>query len=120
MLLITVIVAGAVALAIGLGVALRSVGELSMGLAENQSAETLAIADGCVQEALQRLSLSYTYAGATLTVGDGSCVITVTDSGTDKAIAVTATIAKWTRKIAAVAGKTNGKIVLRDWKENTN
>src|SRR3989344_3195474 len=77
MLLLTVLVCGAVALGISMNLAMRSIGELDMGFAGKQSLEALAVADGCVEEALLRLWEDIDYAGGTLDLGDGSCAITV-------------------------------------------
>ena len=78
MLLITVLLTSAIALVVSLSIALQGLQELSMGRAEPKSAEVLGIADGCMEEALLRLSRSSAYTGGLLTFGNGTCVITVT------------------------------------------
>lgn len=120
MLLITVLIVGAVVLMISLGVTLRSIGELSMGLAENRSQETLAIADGCLQETLLRLARNGAYAGGAMTVGGGNCTMTVTTAGLQQTIAVTATLGRWTRKLQAQVNVAGGRVVLLEWKQDSN
>lgn len=120
MLLITVLIAGAVALTISLNVAMQGIGELSMGLAENQSQETLAVADGCLQESLLRLSRNSGFAGGAMTIGDGNCMVTVTSSGFERTIAVTAALGRWTRKIQARVNLTGSRVVLLEWKQISN
>jgi len=115
MLLTTVLIMGAAALTISLSLALRGIGELDMGFSENQSKETLALADGCVQEALLRLSRNAGYAGGVVSVEDGSCTITVTSAGTQRTISVNATIDRWTRKITARVDIAS--MTLIDWKQ---
>jgi hypothetical protein len=117
MLLITVLIVGAVALTIGLSVALRGIGELDMGFAGNRSLEALSIADGCMEEAMIRLWSDYSYTGATLTVGDGTCSITVVNSGTGRTITVSATINKWTRQIRSQVDIGSPKIGVVEWEQ---
>jgi len=119
-MLLTVLIVGFVALLVTLSTAMRGIGELNMGFAENQSYETLAIADACAQEALLQLSLDDEYTGGTITVGDGTCTITVTTSGTDRTIDVSATIDRWTRKYTVEVNLQNNRVNLRSWEQNTN
>lgn len=116
MLLVTAIAAGAVALLIGMSIALGGIGELSMGRAEPKSAEVSAIADGCMEEAFLRLSFSSAYAGGALSYGNGNCVILVTAAGEERTIWVTATLDKWTKRLMARMNISTSKIT--SWGEN--
>ncbi len=78
MLIATMLISSAVALTIGMSIALQGLQGLSMGRSEPKSGEVLAIADGCMEEALLRLSRSSGYQGGTLTYGNGTCEILVT------------------------------------------
>ena len=119
LLLMTVLVVGSVSLAVALSIALRGIGELQMGYSENQTLETLAIADGCAQEALIRISLDRTYSGGTLSVGDGSCTFTVTSQGTESTIAATATLDRWTRKFTVRTNRIKGHPSILNWEQDT-
>jgi len=115
----TVLVVGSVSLAVALSIALRGIGELQMGFSENQTFETLAIADGCLQEALMRISLDASYVGGALTVGDGSCTITVTSQGTERTIAMTATLDRWTRKFTVRTDRIKNRVKVLTWEQDT-
>ncbi len=118
MLLMTVLIAGAVALTIGLSIALRGIGELDMGFSENQTLETLAIADGCAQEALLRLSRDSDYLGATgLTVGEGACNITVSGSGDERTVSVDATLDRWSRNVTMELDLSTSPITIVGWSQ---
>lgn len=118
MLLMTVLVAGAVALTIGLSVALRGIGELDMGFSGNQSLETLAVADGCVQEALLRLSRDSNYAGTTdLSVGEGKCDIAVSGISDDRTVAVDAELDRWTRSVILQIDLSTSPITIVEWSQ---
>ena len=118
MMLMTVLVAGAVALTVGLSLALRGIGELDMGIAESQSLETFAIAEGCIDEALLRLSHDVSYMGESLSLGDGDCTISVTIDGSERIINVTATMKRWTRKIKVRVDLAGPQVTILEWQQD--
>lgn len=120
MLLITVLITGAVALAIGLGIALQSIGMLDMGTAELRAQEVLATADACMEEALLRTSRDASYEGESLPLERGSCHITVTGSGSQRTINVTASLGRWTRKITSQVSLSGSQVTLLEWQQNLN
>jgi hypothetical protein len=115
MLLTTVLIMGATALTISLSIALRSIGELDMGFAGNQSQEVFAAADGCMEDALRHLWADYSYTGATLTIDDTLCTITVTSVGTRRTVNVTGVLDRWTRRLTAEVDLTGTGVTLREW-----
>lgn len=117
-LLILVLVMGAVSIAIGTSIALGSIGELSMGFADAQSKKALSLADSCAEEALLRLGRDSTYAGATLTLGDGSCIVTVTTNGANKNIDITATVGRWIEHVLITADISGSRVSILDWRTN--
>ena len=119
MLLLTVMITGAVALTISLHLAFRGMHELDMGFAASQSLEALALAEGCREEALLEILRDPHYEGGTFSLGDGICVITVTGEGTERTIAVTATIERWTRRLLAHIALSGPRIRLLEWRETS-
>ena len=91
-LLLVVVVIGSAALIMALDIALLGLGELDMGYTSQQGGETFSVADGCVEEALRRFRITSTYAGGSLSLGDGSCTIGVSSAGTNRIITATSTI----------------------------
>jgi hypothetical protein len=120
MLLLTVMITGTVALTISLHLAFRGMHELDMGFAASQSLESLALAEGCREEALLQLIRDPHYTGGTLALGDGTCVIAVTEEGSEATIAITATIDRWTRHLMARVALSGPRIRLLEWSETGN
>jgi len=120
MLLITMLIVGAAGLIIGISVSMSGVGELDMGFSSNQSAEALAIADGCTQDALFRLMRDRSYNGGSLTIGDGSCTITIATVGQQKTITVVASLGKWQRTLEVDVDMATNPLTILDWSEVAN
>ena len=118
MLLLTVIIVGTTALLIALGTAMRGIEELDMGLAEIQSAEALAVAEGCAQEALLRLARDNSYAGATLSVGDGTCTIVVSDVSGNKEVVTTGTVNRWEHTITISVDVSGSSLTILSWRQD--
>jgi hypothetical protein len=115
-LLITVLIAGAVALAIGLSVTLRAIGELDISTAGSESEIAQGAMDACVQEGLLKLARDSSYAGDTLPMGEATCTVTVTTSGTTRHIAVSADSDRWTRALRVSAVLTSTGVTITQTK----
>ncbi len=116
MLLMTTLIVGAAALVIGLSVSITGISELDMGFSEHRGQEAMAIADGCVQEAMLRLARDSGYTGASgMTVGSGACDITVSGSGDERVISVDATLGNWMRSITVQVDLSQSPIAILDW-----
>lgn len=77
------------------------------------------VAEGGVENALLRLLRNPNYTGETLSVGEGTAVITV--AGTDpKTITSLGTVRNFSRKIQLVAEYTNNILSVTSWKEVYN
>lgn len=99
--LIAVLIISAVILAIGVSLTLAGIDEISMVDYQDHSQETLAIADGCLEEALLSLNRDNDYSGASLNLGNGSCIIEVSGEGESRTILVMATLNNYTRRLEA-------------------
>ncbi|MBI3332125.1 hypothetical protein HYZ99_04165 [Candidatus Peregrinibacteria bacterium] len=117
MLLVTVLIVGSIALLTSISVALRGMHELSMAQGIRKSMELTAIADGCMEEAMLRLSRSSSYAGGTLAVGGGSCTIVVSGTGSLRTIAVDAAIGRWAKELTTQATLEAGAPDILFWTE---
>lgn len=118
MLLLVVLIVGTTALLIAMGTAMNGIGELEMGTGESQSAEALAIADGCAQEALLRLSRNQSYTGAVLNAGDGSCTISVPNTGGERVLSVTGTVDRWERVLTIRVQVSGSRITILSWRQD--
>ncbi len=100
-------------------------GELDMGYTNQKGGEALAISEGCIDDALHRIRKDNSYGiGAgdiNLSLGDGSCIINITDLGTgQRDIISLGTVGIYNKKIQAVATITNGVIVINTWQEKND
>lgn len=119
--LITVLVIGAIGLSIGLFLIVSAIDIVEQGFFENKSLETFAGADGCMEHALNSLNLDSSYAAESITVGNVSCDITVTGSGTTRTIVASATLdSTYTTVIQVEVTITPKPMEITDWMETTN
>ena len=78
-MLMTVLIIGAIGLAIATSLLLLGTGSLRTALTLQQSSHVKAHADSCSEEALLNISTNATYAGSgSASFTDGSCTYTVT------------------------------------------
>ena len=118
--LASMLVISAVTLAIATSVALLGVGEANTALGFKKGQEVLKNAEGCGEEALLRLRDNASYSGGSLSVGNGSCTISISGTGSDKTIDVEAAIAgppEYVRKIQLVVKRTGNSINIISWQE---
>lgn len=122
--LFTIVVVSAAVLIMAYSASLLGLGELDLGYTSQKGNEAFAIADGCMEEALRRLRLNSSYAGETLTTINGSCIISIETSGSDRTITVTAsTTDAHYKKIEAnvtLSSDTLPVITVNSWSEESN
>lgn len=115
--LIVVVVVGAAALLMAMSAARLGLGELEMGYIAQKGDETLYLADGCVEDTLERLRVNPAYTGGTITLGGGSCVVSVGISGSNRTIIAGATVGDFNKKVQAEATIVGGVVTLTSWNE---
>jgi len=116
----SVLVIAAIALAIVMSISLLGINEAQASLSLKKSQETLQIAQSCVEEALLQLRNDNTFSGLTLSVGDGSCSISITETGANKTIDVTADLIgppDYTRRLRVTARTVHDDVNLLTWEE---
>ncbi len=118
--LILVLVLGAAALGLALSSSGLGLGELDTAVLSARGGEVLAAAEGCLEDALERLRLNPSYSGSNLTLGEASCIITITGS-TTKTIEVQATLGEVGKRLRATATPgANNSLTLNSWEELAN
>lgn len=120
--LITVLVTGAVGVAIAVSVVLLGLSTSRTSFAAQQSLQARALADACIEEALQQIHDSTPYTGtAGLTLGQGSCSYTVTSQGAqNRTVISTGTVGTIIRKVKVIISGINPTISLTSWQEVAN
>lgn len=117
--LITVLVTGAVGVAIAVSLLLLGLGSSRTSFALEQSNQTKALANACAEEALQQIKDSTPFTGAgNLTLGQGSCNYTVTSGGAqNRTITSTGTVGTIIRKVKITIDKITPSINVTSWQE---
>ena len=114
--LITVLIVLAVTLVIGIGLGLRSVTEMKIGLQRSQSSQAYYLANLCSEHALMKLKEDSNYTGNEATsTENGSCAILPIE-GT-WIIKVSATSSDQVKKMKIVVNQINPKMIIDSWQE---
>lgn len=117
--LISVLVVGAVGLAITISLILLGLASSRTSLATEQSSQALSIANSCGEEALQQIRDSTPYTGSgNLTIGSATCSYTVTSQGgKNRTITAIGTVNTIVRKVKIIIDKINPTIQVVSWQE---
>lgn len=118
--LISVLIISAVTVAIVLSIPLLGITESRSALGFKKGQEVLKIAEGCVEEALLRLRDKANYSGGSLNVGDGSCTISISGTGSDRTVDITATLSvppDYVKKLQITAKRIGNSINIVTWQE---
>ena len=117
--LITVLVIGAVSMAIAVSVLWLGVGDSRSSFALEQSNQAKALANACAEEGLQQIRDSTPFTGTgNLTLGQGTCTYTVTNQGgQNRTVTSTATVGTILRKVKVIIDDINPDINVTSWQE---
>jgi len=85
-------------------------------LDQSQSSRLFGYADGCMEEAYNKVRRLTNYNGETLPVDDVSCAIAVTASGSSRTITVTATYENYTRSLRSTVSL-SPSFSITSWQE---
>ncbi len=118
--LIAVLIIVVVTLSIGLSMNSLSIGETQNGLIVQQSVQSQAIADSCLQEAYWQLRQDSGYTGGSLNIGQGSCTIMVTPSGADYIITSVADVNSIINKYESNITLNGNNLTINSWQRLTN
>lgn len=119
-MLLSVLIVGAVGLAISTAVILLGIGAGKSSLTLQQSNQAKALANACQEEALQKLRESIYYSGnQTISFTNGSCTIqTISGAGnTNRTIQTSGTIGNVQRKIKVIVATVHPAITIQSWQE---
>jgi hypothetical protein len=116
--LLTVVVVSAAAMIIAYSATMLGIGETEMGYMAQRATEALSVADGCMEETLNRLRKNNSYVGGTLNLGEGSCIINITGTGATRAITIIGTVDDYNKKIYSDITFLSGRRIRVDsWQE---
>lgn len=117
--LLSVLVVGAVGLAISVSLILLGNGASRTSFANEQSNQAKALANACVETALQQIRDADGYSGSgNLTIGQGTCVYTVLNTGgTTRTINASGMVGTIVRKVAVLVTELHPLVTLASWQE---
>lgn len=118
--LLSVLILGAVALAVTMSILLLGIGTSRTSFTAIQSAQARSLANACAEEGLQRLRESVYYTGnETRIFPGGSCVIQViTGTGNNnRTLQTTGTVGSVQRKVKIIIQKIHPAPVIISWQE---
>lgn len=117
--LISVLVVGAVGVAISLSLILLGVSSSRTSFAVEQSNQSKALANACTEEALQQIRDATAFTGSgNLTFGQGTCSYIVTNTGgSNRTIDATGTVGTISRKVQVSITAISPLIVVSGWQE---
>lgn len=117
--LMSVLVVGAVGVAITLSIILLGVGSSRTSFAVEQSNQSKALANACAEEALQQIRDSALFTGSgNLALGQGTCDYTVTSQGgQNRTITTVGTVGTIVRKVKVVVDQITPIIQIVSWQE---
>jgi hypothetical protein len=116
----SLLVIAAVTLAVAVSTALLGLREAVTAFAFARGEETLKVAESCIEEALLRLRRSAKYTGGTLSVGEGSCTVTVSGSPSGVLLTSVGTIPgppAFTKRILVSAKVVGNAVNILSWAE---
>lgn len=117
--LISVLIVGAIGVMVVTGVILSSLAWSRTSFVQEQSFQAKALADACMEEALQQIKDSIPFSGnGTITLGQGSCAYTVTNNGAqNRSVVSTGTVGTVVRKVSVTLDKISPSINITSWQE---
>ena len=117
--LISVLVVGAVGIAVTLSLILLGLGSSRTSFALEQSNQTKALTNACAEEAMQQIRDSMSFTGnGNLSLRQGTCNYTVTSQGgQNRTITALGTVGTIVRKVKIIISKINPTITVTSWQE---
>lgn len=115
--LLTVVIISSAVLIMAYSASLLGIGELEMNYNQQKGSRAFSLADGCAEEAMRRLRLDTNYTGGTLSLGGGSCIISVIPSGVSRTINISATEGEYNQSLEIIISLSGNIITINSWQE---
>jgi hypothetical protein len=117
--LTAVLIAGAIVLAVSIGIATRTMIETHISGGEERTNLALVSATSCMENALAKLSDNPSYSGnETISVGSNTCTIaTITANGITRTVKTSSTVGGHTRRLQVTVSSVNPPLQVSSWQE---
>jgi len=118
--LMLVLITGALGVGIAISLILRGIGISRSSFTEEQSAQSIAYAESCAEEALQQIRNSTPFTGSGSQIfSNGTCSYNVSSLGGDnRLIIASSTVQNISRTLSISITQINPKIVISNWNLN--
>jgi hypothetical protein len=97
-------------------------GDLLFGHTSQKGQSALHIADGCVEEVLERIRKNLAFGIGvgefTLLLSDASCTINIVKNGNGRTVTVLASVEDFYKKIKVEISVVSGNVALLSWRES--
>lgn len=120
-LLLIVLIIGSACLALAVSSVWLGVGERELSQVWAGAGSAKRVAEGCMENALERLRIEPNYSGETLSGSGESCIISISKTGTpltDANIAVLGIFGDYSKKIGATIKVVGEDFNIISWQEN--
>lgn len=117
--LVSVLLVSAAGLAIALSLLLLGLGSSRTSFSLKQSAQARGLVNSCAEETLRKIKNSLLFSGtATLTLPNGTCIYTVTNTGGQgRTINATSTAGTIIRRLGITISQITPLMVVASWQE---
>ena len=117
--LMSVLVVGAIGIAITTSLLLLGIGSLRTSFSEDQSGQARAFANACAEEGLRQIRHTAAFTGTgNLSLGQGTCSYTVTSQGGEnRTVTASGLVGTVTRKVKAIINAINPSLQTVSWQE---
>lgn len=119
MTLLSVLVVGAIGLAVTVSLLLLGLGSARTSFAYEQSGQARALAEACAEDALQQIRDDSAFTGTdTFLLGQGTCIYSVTNTGgQNRTIMSTSTVGTMVRKVKVMLNGVDPEMSVTSWQD---
>jgi hypothetical protein len=120
--LILVIIISVASLALVLSSAWLGLGQLSLNEARQGEERARLVAETCAEISLLEVQKDDSYSGGVLSLGDESCIITVSRTGspwTSVVLRIVSTTGYWHKALVIGAALDGADLIINSWQETT-
>ncbi len=117
-ILLSVLVTGAVSIAVAISLLLLGSDALRTDISVTQSSEAGSLADACAEDALEKIRESFFIGSGSLSLGNGSCEYVVSSTGIEqRTITASGTVSYVVRKVRISVDALNPRVTITSWQE---
>lgn len=118
--LVSVLIIATIMIVLTFGMGLNSIAENQIGLYQSRSSVSFYNVDGCAEEAVLRLNRDNNYTGETLNLGNTTCVISISGSGSNRTIGIAGTSSEGYTRNIGITVTIAPSFAITSWQENIN